>query len=93
MGARWRLQTICATCTPLWISARTMALTIRPRFSPWGAAVVCNRVGCDGVRTFRAWPPEIRRMIGLVGPRGGGEQTVVFNATAGVVTEKPRSLR
>lgn len=94
LRARWRLQTICASCsTRLWISARTMALTMGPDFSPWGAAVACNRVGCDGVRTFRGYPPAIGRMIDLVGPRAGGEQTVVFDATGAVLTEKPRSLR
>ncbi|RYG89276.1 MAG: hypothetical protein EON59_01735 [Alphaproteobacteria bacterium] len=92
---RWRLQTVCANCsTRLWVSARTMALTMGPTFSPWGTAVACNRVGCDtGVRTFRAQIPELGRFIDLLGPRGYAEEVVAFNVSGSVVTEKPRSLR
>jgi hypothetical protein len=92
---RWTLQTVCANCnTRLWVSARTMALTMGPTFSPWGTAVACNRVGCDnGVRTFRAQIPELGRFIDLVGPRGHAEQVVAFNVAGTVGTEKPRSLR
>jgi hypothetical protein len=92
---RWRLQTVCANCnTRLWVSARTMALTMGPTFSPWGTAVACNRVGCDnGVRTFRARIPELGRFIDLAAPRGHAEQVVAFNVAGTVETEKPRSLR
>lgn len=90
--ARWRVrvQSVCPYCgTKLWIPLKTIALTRGKDFSMWGLELPCNRVGCEGWRTFKVFVPEAKKFIDLA-PRFKGEGPT---PNVGRHIEKPRSLR
>lgn len=67
--ARWRprIQSSCPLCsTRLWIPLKTIRLTLGDGACLWGLELPCNRVGCEGWRSFRAWVPEANRWIDFV---------------------------
>ncbi|HYE46680.1 MAG TPA: hypothetical protein VEA44_13010 [Caulobacter sp.] len=93
--ARWRvrIQSVCPICrTQLWVPLRTIALTRGRDFSLWGLELPCNRVSCDGWRTFRAWVPEAGIYVDLV-KRGHRHQAVVTNYVRYVEPPKPKPRR